>query len=150
MEKQKELKNLIEEILKHINAQATVIVEEDPEKISIVTIDGNDLSYLIGYRGESLDGLQTIVNLALYRKFGPETKAVVDINGYRKQRQEKVEQIAKSFIDRVRFLGKEVAMPPMNPFERKTVHTFVGTYDDITSESAGEGPYRHVVLKPKK
>ena len=150
MEKVEEIKKLTEEVLKYVGANAVATVSIIDESTYQVTIEGEDLSYLIGYRGEAIDALQTFLNLALYKKFGDAAKVVVEINGYRKQRQEKIEQIARNFIDRVRFLDKDIEMPPMNPFERKTVHTFVATYTDVTSESVGDGHNRRVVLKPKK
>lgn len=150
MEKQQTIKQLLEEILNFMNANAVVDIEVDAENNHKATIEGENLSFLIGYRGESIDALQTLLNITIFKRFGDDTKVLVDINGYRKQRQDKLEQIARNFIDRVRFLGKEVEMPPMNPFERKTVHTFVSTYDDVVSESTGEGHERRVVLKPKK
>ena len=104
---------------------------------------------MIGYRGESLDALQTLVGLILFKQTGDWSRVLVDINDYRKGKQDKIEQITKSYIDKVRFFGKEVEMSPMSPTERRQVHVFVSAYDDIISESVGEGSSRRVVLKPK-
>ncbi len=150
MNKSEEIKKLLSDILKHIGANLKIFIEETPENIINVNLEGGDLSYLIGYRGESLDALQTLVSLIMFKKTGEWTTVVVDINGYKKQKQDKIEQITKTYIDKVRFLGKDVEMNPMSPAERRQVHAFVGTYDDITSESTGEGRDRRVVLKPKK
>ena len=155
-----ELKQITEDILKHMNVRADVLVTEETvgeEAVLNVTIEGDDLSFLIGYRGESLDGLQTVLSLILnkqsLRSDEPKgsnvwQRVVTDINGYRKQRQDKIEEITKGYIDRVRFLTKEIEMPPMTSAERRYVHMFVSAYTDVVTESVGEGASRRVVLKP--
>lgn len=136
-------------ILGFIGISPEVNITEDTDKNIQAVIEGDNLNFLIGYRGESLDAVQHILSLILFRKTGESTHVSVDINGYRTQKTEKIEDITKNFIDRVRFMQKDVEMPPMNPGERRLVHTFVGKYADITSESVGEGPARRVVLKLK-
>lgn len=151
MNKIEQLKQITKDILKHMDVEADVLVVEETvgeEKVFDVTIEGDDLSFLIGYRGESLDGLQTVLSLILNKQSDVWQRVVVDINGYRKQRQNKIEEITKNYIDRVRFLAKEIEMPVMTAVERRYVHMFVSAYTDIISESAGEGASRHVVLRP--
>ena len=159
MNKLEELKQITEDILKHMDVKAEISVIEETvgeEIVLNVFIEGDDLSFLIGYRGESLDGLQTVLSLILNKhslrsdelKPGTWQRIVVDINGYRKQRQDKIEEITKNYIDRVRFLAKEVEMPVMTSAERRYVHMFVSAYADVVSESAGEGASRHVILRP--
>ena len=118
------------------------------EDVYQISIEGNDLNFLIGYRGSSLNGLQHMLSLAAFREFGDWYRFFVDINGYRLARKEKLEDMARSLIDRVRFFSKEVSFPPMQAFERKQVHEFVSQYDDVESYSVGQGYDRHIVLKP--
>lgn len=160
MNKLEQLKQTTEDILKHMDVKADILVTEETvgeETVLNVAIEGDDLSFLIGYRGESLDGLQTVLSLILnkqslrsgeLRQLGTWQRVAVDINGYRKQRQDKIEEITKGYIDRVRFLTKEIEMPPMTAAERRYVHMFVSAYTDVVSESVGEGASRRVVLKP--
>lgn len=129
-----------------IDPDITISVEDD---ICYVDVDGDDLSFLIGYRGDSLSGYQQILAMALYKEFGEWQNLVVDINGYSRAKKERLEDMAKGFIDRVRFFSKEVDLPPMQPFDRKQVHEFVSEYDDVESYSVGEGYGRHIVLKLK-
>lgn len=136
-------------ILGFIGITPVVKIEEDADKNISVVIEGENLNFLIGYRGESLDAIQHLLSLVLFRKTNESTHVIVDINGYRTQKVEKIEEITKNFIDRVRFSQKDVEMPIMNPSERRLVHTFVANYADITSESVGEGTQRRVVLKLK-
>jgi spoIIIJ-associated protein len=146
---QDEVKKLLNEILNFIGVSPRVIFEEDDEDNLCVNIEGGDLSFLIGYRGESLDALQTLMSQAFFRKNNEWPRLLIDVNCYRKQKHDKIEQITKNYIDKVRFFGKEVEMNPMSPSERRQVHSFVSTYDDVMSESVGEGLNRRVVIKPK-
>ncbi len=143
------LKNKLNEILNFIGVTPKVsIVEEDGTyKISI---EGDDLSFLIGYRGESLNALQTLLATMLFNELNEWVHVLVDINAYRESRNSKIEEMTKNFIDRVRFHKSEAELPPMNAFERRQVHVFVAEYPDIISESAGEGRDRRVVLKLKE
>jgi spoIIIJ-associated protein len=144
-----EVENQITKITEFMGIKPNISVEEDGEGTVKVDIQGNDLNFLIGYRGEALDALQTLLGIIVYKKQNEWTHIVVDINGYRKEKQDKIEHITKNYIDKVRFFGKEVEMSPMTSYERRQVHTFVADYDDVISESKGEGQARRVVLKPK-
>ena len=146
MEKRK--KEKLEEILGFIGVSPSVNIE-DQDSTFKVTIEGDDLSFLIGYRGESLNALQTLLGSMLFNESDEWTHIILDINGYRNSRQDKIEDMTRNFIDRVRFHKSEVEMPTMNSFERRQVHMFVSDYPDILSESAGEGRGRRVVLKLK-
>jgi spoIIIJ-associated protein len=149
MEKVNFIKDQLENVLGFINISPHFFIEDKGDKIS-VEIEGENLNFLIGYRGESLSALQNFLNVAMNRNLGTEewSRVVVDINGYRQQRESKIEDIVRGLIDRVRFFGKEVEMSPMSSSERYFVHEFVSDYEDVTSESVGEKANRHVVLKP--
>ncbi len=143
------IKTRINELLKHLDVSPNVEISSK-EDTHHVDIDGDDLSFLIGYRGDSLNALQTMLANMLFKELGEWVHVVVDINGYRKSRGEKIEEMTRNFIDRVRFHNTNVEMPTMNAFERRQVHMFVSEYPDIVSESSGEGRARRVVLKLKK
>lgn len=143
------LKKHLDTIYKHLKIKPETAIEEIENKTYKITVTGNDLSFLIGFRGESLEALQSLLSLMLLRELGEPVSLVLDINGYKDQKAERIENLAKTFIDKVRFFEKDVVMPPMNPWERRQVHMLVAEYDDIESESTGEGAARRVVLKPK-
>ena len=147
MNKEKTLKKTLDEILDYIGVKPDIEIEEEAENILKVDISGTDLNFLIGFRGQSLDALQAILGLSLFRKTGEWSSVLVDINDYKDRRLEKIEEITRRFIDKVRFFQNNVSMPPMNPWERRQVHTLVGEYNDIVSESEGVGRSRRVVLK---
>lgn len=142
------LRKKLNEILSFMRVSPEVSITQK-EDIYEVVMDGEDLSFLIGFRGESLNALQALLSTFVFNESGEWPHLVVDINGYRESRKEKIEEMVKGFIDRVRFHNSEVELPTMNSFERRLVHTFVSEYPDIVSESTGEGRSRRVVLKMK-
>lgn len=148
MDVKKLIEEKISEILKHVGVDAAAEVSDRDDGAFDVNIDGSNLNFLIGYRGESLEGLQAILKLMLYKDLGRFLDVDVDISGYRKRRREKIEEMTKRYIDRVRLMQKDVEMPAMAAFERKFVHVFVSEYTDVVSESVGDEPVRRVVLKP--
>ncbi len=131
-----------------IHPDYEVIDKED--NVFEIKISGNNLNFLIGHRGQSLDALQSILHLSVLRQQGQHVTIVIDINGYKDQRTEKLQNMTKSYIDRVRFFQKDVELPPMDPWERRQIHMFVSEYEDVVSESIGEGKDRRVTLKLKK
>ena len=147
--KKEVLESLVKNTLGHLRVSYDCVIQDADEGV-LISIKGTELNHLIGYRGDTLNALQHFLNSAYYNNVGEYVRVFVDVNGYRDQRKDKLEDMAKNFIDRVRFFNQEVEMPPMNPSERRLVHTFVSEYDDVESVSTGAGRDRRVVLKPKK
>lgn len=145
---EKIIEKKVNEILDFMSVDPEVSIDTEDDTY-VVTINGPDLSFLIGYRGESLNALQTLLANMVFAELNEWKHVVVDINGYRDNRKTKLEDMVRSFIDRVRFHKNDVEMPSMNSFERRQVHMFVSDYPDIESESTGEGRDRRVVLKLK-
>ena len=144
------IQTAIEKILKFIGVNPEVKIEKAEDDVYSVNITGDDLNFLIGFRGQSLEALQSLVKLIVFRKTGQQFVLTLDINEYKSRKVENLQDLAKSFIDKVRFFEKEIELPRMNPWERREIHMFVAEYDDVLSESIGEGEDRRVVLKPNK
>ncbi len=143
----------LNKIFEYIGIKPEVSITEekgDEGAVYSVTISGDNLNYLIGFRGQSLEALQILVKQILFRKTGEHLILTIDINEYKDKKTEKLQDLARSFIDKVRFFEKEIELPRMNPWERRQVHIFISEYDDVESESIGEGEDRRIVLKPKK
>ncbi|MEK7611465.1 MAG: R3H domain-containing nucleic acid-binding protein [Patescibacteria group bacterium] len=142
------LKTTAAEILKHLGIPAEVNACRD-EKGEVYQLDlsGTDLGVLIGYHGEGLSSLQLLLGLAAYRQFGEWLSLVVDADNYRKGREEKLRALAEGAMDKVRFLLRPVALPPLPANERRVVHMIIAEFADVVSESNGEGRDRHVVIK---
>ena len=122
------------------------------EKYIKVVFSGDDLGYMIGNRGRHLDSLQFMLQVILGRKLPEDMtfKVFVDVGGYREEKDKKLEEMAMQKADDVRILGDEVELPPMKPSDRRIVHIALEKFNDITTESRGEGMDRHIVIMPLK
>lgn len=148
MTQKEHVENVVTKILEFININPSCEIVEKEDTLSVV-LRGQNLNFLIGMHGTSLQALETFLNMVSYRNFPEGLHVSVDINDYKEQKKEKIQDIAKRGIDKVRFFDQEVVLPPMTASERRYVHTFVSEYDDITTESIGDEPMRRVVLKKK-
>jgi spoIIIJ-associated protein len=143
-------KEIIDTVFNYIGISPKTTISASADGVITVNVQGPELNYLIGFKGESLNAMQSILALMLLKKTGAPVMVSVDINDYKAKKSERIIEIAKSYIDKVRFFEKEIALPPMNPWERRQIHVMVAEYPDIESESVGEGMERRLVLKPKK
>jgi spoIIIJ-associated protein len=142
------IESTLTQLLNLINISPSVELTEEEECLNIV-LRGDNLNFLIGMHGMSLQAVETFLNIASYRRFQEGKHVCVDINDYKVQKKEKIQDIAKRGIDKVRFFSEDVVLPPMTASERRYVHTFVSEYDDVITESIGDEPMRRVVLKKK-
>ena len=143
----KETKKIIEKLIDLLEVEAKVEVESSEEAISVNLISA-ETANLIGYHGETLNALQSLANLMLWRKAGEWTSVVVDIDGYRDKRKDSLEKMAQNVAQKVKFSGQPQALPPMSAFERRLVHLALS--EDAKVETASEGEAeRRVVVRPK-
>lgn len=149
-DKIKIITDAVKELLGKLGLAAEVAVSEGEEESFRVDINGEDLGALIGYHGETLSSLQLFLNLLTHRKIGEWRRVLVDIGGYRRERERKLFDLARRTADRVRFLQTPVTLTPMPAFERRLVHVALGEDNDIETESTGEGWERRVVVKPSQ
>ncbi len=143
------IQTLVTDFFKHIQIDPPVVINEAPESIEVF-ITGDNLNFLIGTHGLGLSALESFLNTVSFRHVPESLHVSVDINDYKVQKTEKIQDMARRAIDKVRFFGEEVILPPMTPSERRMVHTFVTEYDDVLTESSGDEPFRRVVLKKKQ
>lgn len=145
----KELDTLLK--LMDIDAQYTLDIEE-VSGVSYIKIgfEGEDLGYLIGGHGKHLDSLQFVLSMVLRKHFKEEDqyRVVLDVCGYRKERDEKLEKFAMQKADDARILGEPVDLPPMKASDRRVVHLTLQVFDDIKTESIGEDRDRHIRILP--
>jgi len=133
----------------------SIAVSEDPtEGFTRVDITSSNASRIIGWHGETLNSLQHLLKSILRAKEKLEKSPflVVDVDGYRREQEDKVRRMAEQKADFVRRTGSRVALVPMSPYFRRIVHLHIASspaMQDLTSESIGEGDYRQVVLKMK-
>lgn len=113
-----------------------------------VEIVGDGLEKLIGQKGQTLEALQELARLAVYRKRGEHSRLMLDIGGYRDSRRKKLADVARKTAAKVAEKGEPVKLEPMGAFERKCVHDVINATDGVESESEGVEPHRRVIVNP--
>ena len=125
-----------------------VITNEDNNYA--VDLKGADMGVLIGKRGQTLDSLQYLTNLAVNKNTEEHVKVKIDTEDYRNRRKETLENLAKNIAYKVKRTKRAVSLEPMNPFERRVIHSALQNDKFVTTHSEGEEPYRHVVVTLKR
>ena len=132
-----------------MEVEILVAVNEE-EHIIEVELKGDDMGILIGKRGQTLDSLQYLTNLAINKHSDDYYKVKIDTEDYRKRRKETLENLAKNIAYKVKRTKRPVSLEPMNPFERRIIHSALQNDRYVTTHSEGDEPYRHVVVTLKK
>ena len=132
-----------------MEVEILVAVNEE-EHIIEVELKGDDMGILIGKRGQTLDSLQYLTNLAINKHSDEYYKVKIDTEDYRKRRKETLENLAKNIAYKVKRTKRPVSLEPMNPFERRIIHSALRNDRYVTTHSEGDEPYRHVVVTLKK
>jgi spoIIIJ-associated protein len=114
----------------------------------VVEVVGDRLQALVGQRGATLEALQELTRLAIFRQTGSPSRLLLDVGGYRDSRRKELVSIAKNAVERVKQHGEPVRLEPMNAFERKCVHDVVNAIAGVASDSDGVEPQRRVVVHP--
>lgn len=143
-------KKFLREILNAMNIKAEIHVKEENNEININLV-GPNMGVLIGYRGETLDSLQYLLSLVVNKNHDETYKRVIlDTVNYRQNRQETLKKLALKMGDKVRINGKTLKLEPMNPYERRVIHSTLQNNAYVTTHSEGDEPYRRVVIELKK
>ena len=133
----------------NINARIQIRPAQGDRPLT-VNIIGNDISQLIGRRGETLTSLQLITNSILGRRLRRWVRVTVDVEDYRARREESLRGLAMRVADRVRQSRQSMALEPMPPYERRIIHMTLSEQPDVTTNSIGEGDQRKVVISLKR
>ena len=119
------------------------------EKQLLINLSGSDMGILIGKRGQTLDSIQYLVNLVVNKGNAPYLSITLDTENYRQRRKETLESLAYNLAKKVKQTGKKVVLEPMNPYERRIIHSSLQNNKYVTTYSEGEEPYRNVVIALK-
>ena len=153
-EEQKKAMKIVEDFVKELTEKLKQ--SEIEYKLNIVgeyievELNGENAGYLIGYRGETLNSIQVIMNSVLKNRMKTHLKVTVDICGYKKERVKTLEQLAERVANTVIKTGKTVTLDPMRPYERKIIHSKLQENSKIRTHSVGEEPYRKIVISLNK
>jgi len=114
----------------------------------MVEVVGERLQNLVGQRGATLEALQELTRLAVFRQTGTPSRLLLDVGGYRANRRKELAAVAKNAVEKVKEYGEPVRLEAMSAFERKCVHDVVNAMSDVASESEGVEPNRRIVVRP--
>jgi spoIIIJ-associated protein len=117
---------------------------------AVLDVSGEDLGILIGRRGDTLSSLQFLVNLMVSRKMKTRMAFGIDVEGYRRRREESLNGLAQRMADRVKSTGQSITLEPMPPNERRIVHLALSNDPDVITVSIGEGESRKVAITPRR
>jgi spoIIIJ-associated protein len=137
----------------HVSADVSVkLGDSDSNRVQPVLIDieGNDLSFLIGRKAETINALQYITSLIVGRELGRWVPLQIDVQNYRKRRENELRKFARRVADQVESTGRRQVLEPMPPNERRIVHIELRNHPNVDTESIGEDPGRKVTVFPKE
>ena len=129
--------------------KADIKVDEEEKNLDINLV-GEDMGVLIGKRGQTLDSIQYLLSLVINKETEEYYRVKLDTENYRERRKETLENLAKNVAKKAKRIHKEVSFEPMNPYERRIIHSILQEDKGVTTKSEGEEPYRHVVVVPKQ
>ncbi|WP_073340408.1 RNA-binding cell elongation regulator Jag/EloR [Clostridium grantii] len=143
-------KNFLGDVLESMGILAEIEIKEEKNTLRINLV-GPNMGVIIGHRGETLDALQYLVNLAVNKgNEGSHMRVIVDTEDYRAKREETLKLLANRLARKVKKTRRSVKLEPMNPYERRIIHYALQSDKTIVTFSEGEEPYRRVVIDLKK
>lgn len=148
-EHQQIIEEVIRDLLKHMDIDLGEIQTQVSEETLVFNLKTADSGILIGGRGANLAALQYLVRLLVHKKLTMPVNFVVDVEGYKKTREEFLRELARQAAARVRETKQTLLLKPMLAYERRVVHAELSKLPDIATESTGEEPERRILIKPK-
>lgn len=145
------VRDFLKDIFGAMNMEVTIDMSINNEEDTInINLSGEDMGVLIGKRGQTLDSLQYLVSLVANKESEKYYRVKLDTENYRERRKETLESLAKNIAYRVKRTRKSVSLEPMNPYERRIIHSALQNDKYVSTKSEGEEPFRHVVVFMKK
>ena len=141
------LKQMIEDM--GIDCDIESRTEGNMIKFNILCAQESDIGIIIGKRGETLDSLQYIVNLVTNRNSDTYIRVILDCNQYRSKRERSLQKLARRLADKAVQTGRDIKLEPMNPYERRIIHTYLQNDEKVNTFSQGNEPNRRVIIKRK-
>ena len=140
--------NNIFEVMEMKVTLETSFHEKDRELI--INMSGDSMGVLIGKRGQTLDSLQYLVSLVVNKHYGDYIRVKLDTENYRERRKETLEVLAKNVAYKVKRTKRSISLEPMNPYERRVIHSALQNDKYIVTRSEGQEPFRHIVIALKR
>lgn len=144
-------KKFLDEIFAAMEMEVNVTVRMNDEDNSLdIELAGDDMGILIGKRGQTLDSLQYLTSIIVNKGKEEYIRVKIDSENYRRRRKDTLEKLAKNLSSKVKKTGRNVTLEPMNPYERRIIHSYLHDDDEINTYSVGDEPTRKVVISCKK
>lgn len=143
------IKEYIKDLIKAMGLTANLEVKKREDNVTFTIFSDNN-SILIGKNGKTLDAITTIVKQTVHKEIGKYFNLTIDIGEYKKERENRLERIAKRVAREVASSKVEAKLDTMNSYERRIIHTILAENKKVITESEGEEPNRYVVIKPKE
>lgn len=144
-------KKFLEDVFKAMDLTVNMDLKyNDSLKNLDIELSGDEMGVLIGKRGQTLDSLQYLISLVVNKGTNEYVRVKVDTENYRERRKETLENLAKNISYKVKRTRRSVSLEPMNPYERRIIHSALQNDKYVTTHSEGEEPFRRVVVVPKK
>ncbi|MBA3724367.1 MAG: KH domain-containing protein [Candidatus Levybacteria bacterium] len=144
----KEIEGLIEKLFVLLEIEGTFTLEEHEDILDLM-METKDSGMVIGYHGEVLESLQLILSLTIAKKLGRFVRVSIEVDDYKKNRTEYLHNLAIQIKDKALAENKEQVLSSLKSWERRIVHLFLQSDEQVTSESQGEGKERVLVIKPR-
>ena len=145
------VREFLNQVFEAMKLDVEILINYDEENSLIeVEFKGVEMGVFIGKRGQTLDSLQYLTNLAVNKQSDHYVKVKLDTEDYRKRRKDTLENLAKNISYKVKRTKRPVALEPMNPYERRVIHSALQNDRFVSTHSEGEEPYRHVVVTLKR
>lgn len=143
-------KEYLAQLLEGMGAKGASIAVKEEENGCVLTLEGEDLGFIIGHRGDTLDALQYLTGLVANRVENSYYRVTLDIGNYRQKREQALSGLARKIGNQAARTGRKTSLEPMNPYERRIIHTAVQEIKGATSWSVGSEPNRHVIIGPSE
>lgn len=141
----------LQNIFHEMNMEVDIAVAYNKEEQVVdIVLTGEDMGILIGKRGQTLDSLQYLTSLVVNKEQKDYVRVKLDTENYRKRRKETLENLARNIAYKVKKTRRPVSLEPMNPYERRIIHSALQGNKFVETYSEGSEPYRHVVVAPKR
>lgn len=146
-----EVKDFLEKVFAAMDMKVQISITQKPEDHELdIDLEGDDMGVLIGKRGQTLDSLQYLASLVVNKGSDDYIRVKVDTENYRERRKATLENLAKNIAQKVKRTRKPVSLEPMNPYERRVIHSALQNDKFVCTHSEGEEPYRRVVVTLKE
>jgi spoIIIJ-associated protein len=144
-------KEFLNKVFKAMDMEVKLDIKmNETDKTLEINMEGDNMGTLIGKRGQTIDSLQYLVSLVINKDRADYTRVKIDTENYRARRKKTLEELAKNIAFKVKRTRRSVSLEPMNPYERRIIHSALQNDKYVTTKSEGEEPYRHIIVLLKK